>query len=325
MKPNHLFTSMLALTTIVVASCSAPRYAQQSTHEDDVYGSTAKAQIYTPQERPRTQAPQDDYDQSDEYYGTSDPYYDMDYSSRINRFSYSSPWRSYYDPYFDNGYYGYGNGYGYNGFSLGLSFGSLWNSPYYGWGNYYSPFGYNPWGWNSYYGGGYGGGYYGGGYYGGGYGGGYYGGGYIGGGTYTGRTTNAPRATRSYGDGARSSYGSGNRGSSGTVRTDFNGNVISRGGRAESYAPNREADRAAGRVARENTRSSRGESSRTDNQGYTPPRQERSSRGETYRPEPQQSRPTYTPPPSRGGNEGGGGRSSGESGGGGRSSRAGRG
>ncbi|WP_157262951.1 hypothetical protein [Pedobacter steynii] len=316
MKPNHLFTSMLALTTLVVASCSAPRYAQQSTNEDDVYGSTAKAQIYTPQERPRQQAPQDNYDQSDEYYGTSDPYYDMDYSSRINRFSYSSPWRSYYDPYFDNGYYGYGSGYGYNGFSLGLSFGSLWNSPYYGWGNYYSPFGYNPWGWNNwgwnnYYGGG---GYYGGGYYGGGY----WGGGYIGGGTYTGRTNNAPRATRGYRDGARSSYGPSGR-SSETVRTDFNGNVISRGTRADMYGPNR----ASG-----SSRASRGEGSRASTRdNYRPqPSQERQSRGESYRPEPQ-SRPSYSPPPSRGGSEGGGGgrSSGGGGGGGGRSSRAGRG
>ncbi len=310
---------MLALTTIVVASCSAPRYAQQSTHEDDVYGSTAKAQIYTPQERPRTQAPQDDYDQSDEYYGTSDPYYDMDYSSRINRFSYSSPWRSYYDPYFDNGYYGYGNGYGYNGFSLGLSFGSVWNSPYYGWGNYYSPFGYNPWGWNSYYGGGYGGGYYGGGYYGGGY----YGGGYIGGGTYTGRTTNVPRPSIGREDGTRTYRGGySNRTGSGAVRSDMNGNVISRRTRSEMYNPNERTSRGS-RV--DNSGSSRVDrTSRSD--GYRPEPQSRPSRTEGYRPEPQ-SRPSYTPPPSRSGSEGGGGRSSsgGESGGGGRSSRAGRG
>jgi hypothetical protein len=284
MKPNHLFTSMLALTTIVVMSCSAPRYAQQSTQEDDVYGSTAKAQIYTPQERPKTQAPQDDYDQSDEYYGTSDPYYDMDYSSRINRFSYSSPWRSYYDPYFDS-YYGYG----YNGFSLGLTFGSLWNSPYYGWGNYYSPFGYNPWGWNSYYGGG------------------YYGGGYYGGGTYTGRTTNVPRPSRGREDGVRSYNGSystrtGTRG----VRSDLDGTVMSRSDRRERYSPN-------------TSRSSRPERS-------TPNRQSegRATRPENYRPEPQ-SRPSYTPPPSRSSGESGGGRSSSGSGGGGRSSRAGRG
>lgn len=326
MKPNHILTGMLALTTIVVTSCSAPRYAQQSHQADDVYNSNAKAQIYTPQERPQAPAYQDDYDQNDEYYGASDPYYDMDYSSRINRFSYSSPWRSYYDPYFDGYYgYGYGNGFGYNGFSLGFGFGSIWNSPYYGWGGYYSPFwGYNPWGWNSFYGGGfYGGGFYGGGYYGGGY----YGGGYYGGGSYTGRTTNVPRPSSGRENGVPSynrPYGnvSGVR-TSRVTRTDANGNVISRG---ERYTGDRQsrADvyRNGGQAAP--TRTSRGDN-------YNRPQQTRPTRDDGgYRPQPE-SRPTYSPP-ARSGNDGGG-RSSGGyggggyggGGGGGRSSRGGRG
>ncbi|WP_316839933.1 hypothetical protein [Pedobacter gandavensis] len=295
MKPRHLFTGMLALTTLVVASCSAPRYAQQGAQDDDVYNSNAKAQIYTPQ--PRVVAPQNDYDADNEYYGTSDPYYDMDYSSRINRFSYASPWRSYYDPYFDGGF-GYGGG-----FSLGLSFGSSWGNPYYGWGGgFYPSFGYNPWypGW--------GGGYY------PGWGGGFYpgwGGGIIIG-SNTGRTYNAPRPSRSPGD---RSYGGSTVRGSGNTRTDMNGNVISRGSRSESYLPNR-TQGTQQRASGQNSRPMR------DNNRQEP--QARPSR-ESYRPQPQ-SNPTYTPSQSRGG-ESGGGRSSGGGGGGGggRSSRGGRG
>lgn len=315
MKPNHLLTSMLAITAIAITSCSAPRLAQQSSHDDDVYNSNAQAAIYTPPPV-RVQTSQDVYDQNDEYYGTSDPYYDMDYASRINRFNNYSPWRGYYDPYFDNGYYG---GYGYNGFSLGLSFGSVWNSPYYGWGNYWSPFyGYNPWGWNSYWNGGWGGPW--GGYYGGYYGGGLWGG-YYGGGLYTGRTTNAPRPSSMGRDGVRSyGMGYGSR-TGGTVRSDMNGNVISRRTRAEMYDPNGEgrSTRAQGYRPDQNQNIRPGRA-----QGYRPDYQpnNRPTRTEGYRPE-----PSYNPPSRSGGFDGGGGRSSGGGGGGGggRSSRGGRG
>ncbi|WGQ11591.1 hypothetical protein QG516_07990 [Pedobacter gandavensis] len=298
MKPRHLFTSMLAVTTIVVASCSAPRYAQQGAQADDVYNSNVKAQIYTPQ--PKVVAQQEYYDSNDEYYGTSDPYYDMDYSSRINRFSYASPWRSYYDPYFDGGF-GYG-GYGYGGgLSLGLSFGSAWGNPYYGWGG---GFGYNPWypGWGSGFYPGWGGGFY------PGWGGGFYPGWggsiIIGGGN---RYNNAPRPSRTMND-RNYANGSSSRGS-GNMRSDRNGNVISRGSRADSYLPNRTqgVGQAPGSIRPGRVQS-------TDQQ-VRPAR-------ESYRP--QQNVPTYTP--SRGGDAGG--RSSGGGsvgGGGGRSSRGGRG
>src|SRR5690349_18330817 len=112
MKPNHLFTGMLVLTALAVTSCSAPRLAQQSANtDDDVYSSTVKAKVYTPAPQQVQQPQYDDqqyadeqYDESD-YYGTSDPYYDQDYSSRINRFYYSSPFRNYYDPYYNSGWY----------------------------------------------------------------------------------------------------------------------------------------------------------------------------------------------------------------------------
>ncbi|WP_316753390.1 hypothetical protein [Pedobacter gandavensis] len=299
MKPRHLFTSMLALTTVVVASCSAPRYAQQGAQEDDVYNSNAKAQIYTPQ--PRVVASQDQYyDSNDEYYGTSDPYYDMDYSSRINRFSYASPWRSYYDPYFDGGF-GYGGGFGNYGFSLGLSFGSAWGNPWYG-GGYYP-------GWGSGFYPGWGGGFY------PGWGGGFYpgypgwGGGIIVG---SNRFNNAPRPSRSPGD--RMSYGGNTiRGNSGNTRSDRNGNVISRGSRSDAYLPNR---------TQGNTPRPAGQS-RIGREYNNQQQQTRPSTRESYRPQPQNT-PTYSAP-TRGGD--GGSRSSGGGGGGGggRSSRGGRG
>src|SRR5215217_4811691 len=101
MKSNYLITSMLALTTLVVASCSAPRFAQNNSY-DDVYNSVAQAKEYKQQVPVRNSDDRDsEYNNQDEFYGASDPYYDMDYSSRINRFSYGGPsWRGYYDPYF---------------------------------------------------------------------------------------------------------------------------------------------------------------------------------------------------------------------------------
>ena len=300
MKPNHLFTSMLALATIVVSSCSTQKIAQQSSVADDVYNSTAQAMEYTP--RPVTQGSQtqqpDDYD--DEYYGTSDPYYDMSYSSRINRFYYGSPWRNYYDPYFDFYAYGaypwYGNAYA-------------------GWGNYYSPFGWNnwgysnwgfalgygygspwaysPWGWNSYYGGG------------------FLGGGYYGGGFYTGRTTNVPYTARP------------NRGNSSGYRParsamdGFNNGTPNRSTRASSYnGANGRTSNSVGRQTNPSgntmNRPSRGAVSRPTRTSPPPTRTE--------------SRPTYTPPtppPSSSGSSGSSSGGRGGSGGGGRPTRGG--
>lgn len=289
MKPNYLFTSMLALTTIVVASCSAPRLAQQNTN-DDVYNSVAQAREYRQQVPVREAEPEV---QDDDYYGTSDPYYDMDYSSRINRFSYGNPsWRGYYDPYFDGGWYGnYGLSLGL-GFGLSPFYGSMWN---YGWGNYYSPF----WGYNNYLGGG---------YYGGGWGGGYWGGGY-----YTGRTTNVADYR------ARPSRGG--SGYTGTRGTTGNNNYLSprsreNTGSVSSGRPSRgsngnvgSSSRPAPRPTTQGSRPSRTESPRPTTRGES----SRPTRGESYNPP-----PSYSPPPSRGSSGGGsyGGGSSGGSGGG---------
>ncbi|MES2458587.1 MAG: hypothetical protein V4594_23740 [Bacteroidota bacterium] len=283
MKTNHLFTSILALAAVVATSCSAPRVAQQSTNDDDVYNTTAKAKVYTPAPVKPSQNTantsdtytDEDYAESD-YYGTSDPYYDMDYSSRINRFYYASPFRSYYDPYF---YSGWSVGIGYSPF-----YNSYWNSPYSGWGNAYSPFwGYNNFGWNNYY---YGGGYYGGGFLGGGF----LGGGYYGGGFYTGRTTNVPdyRSRPATGrDNGVGSYrsGYGRNATSGVTRSDANGRVVSRQRRAEEYDAN-------GNSTTNTNRTSNARPARTQNDAPARP-----TRTESNAPARQpEARPTYTPP-----------------------------
>jgi hypothetical protein len=296
MKSNQFFTSLLAVTAIVVTSCSTPRIAQTGAIDDDVYNSSAQAKVYVPAPV-RTAQPETQEYQEDDYYGTSDPYYDMDYSSRINRFSYGSPWRAYYDPYF----YGYNDFYGGFGGGFGMGF---------GWGSLYSPFfGYNNWGFNNW---GYGN-YYGGlgGYYGGGFlGGGYYGGGY-GGGYYTGRTTNVPEYKARPYVGRENGVGT-NRGMarSTTRRSDVNGNPVLERSRSDRYNPDGRAATSVNRPDRSNA-----------------PVQSRPTRTESA---PARTQPTYSPPArSDGGSRSSGssssGSSGGSSGGGARPTRAGRG
>ena len=302
MKPIYLLTGLLAWTTLVVSSCSTPQIAQRTITDDDVYGSTARAVEY--QQPSRSEAAQyldrdSSYTDNDNY-GVNDPYYDMDYYSRINRFYYGSPFRSYYDPYFD-GFYGY-NGYSpyYSGLSLGLGFGYGWGSPYMGgfWGPY-SSFGYyNPyWGYSSWpYGG-----YLGGGYYGGYLGGGYYGGGLVvgnrGNASYGGRPARGRENGVGYAPGAFSGFGGG-----GATRTS-NGVVVSGRRTSDMSNPNRGATLDA--------------RTRTNNMGGRPVRSSEGNMGrpstERYNPPTRSERPSYTPPPSNNG----GGRSSGGFGGGG--------
>ncbi|SMC87192.1 hypothetical protein [Pedobacter nyackensis] len=318
MKPIYLFTGMLALTTLVVSSCSAPRLAQQNSN-DDVYNSVAQAKEY------RQQVPvrESEYDDQEDDYGTSDPFYDMDYSSRINRFSYANPsFMGYYDPYFDGGWYGnYGMSLGFGmGFGYSPFYGSIWNSPYYGgWGNYYSPF----YGYNNYYGNG----YYGGGYYGGGL----WGGGYWGGGFYTGRTTNVqdyrprpnrgnnsyignrgttsymqPRSSRGQSAGSTISSGRPSRGdynpatrpnTQGTRPSRTEGTRPTTRPSSESSRPSRTESRPATRPSSESSRPSRTESRPPARESYTPP-------------------PSYNPPSRSESGSGGGGSSGGGGGGG---------
>jgi hypothetical protein len=280
MKPIRLITSMLAAVTVMMASCSAPRLAQQNTVNDDVYNSVAQAQEYVEPKPSEASRYQEDAEYDE--YGSSDPYYDMDYSSRINRFYYGSPFRSYFDPFYYD-YYGYNSIYGYNyfspfyrpGFSMGFGFGWGWGN--YGWG-VFSPY----YAWNPYYGGGYLGGFYGGGYYGGGY----LGGGYVN--NLRGTTNYGPRPDRGRENGM---------GRTGAVRST-NGVISNSGSRSDRYNPNRGTP--INTNANTRSRTNRGSS-------------------DTYRPTTRSTaptRPTYNPPSSTR-NDGGATRSSGSSSGGG--------
>jgi hypothetical protein len=189
MKRN-IVIGIFLISALALSSCSTQKLATTASN-DDVYFSNAKAgdepiyavqPVYNQTDADNQQVQQED---DDDYF-----YYD-DYASRINRFSYYSPFS-----YYDNLYYGYSNPYYNGGFSLGFNYGP------YGYG--YSPYAYGGWGLGYGYGGGWGLGL---GYgypYGYGYGG--FGGGYGYGGLYGG------------GYGYGSGYGRGGYASSGTPR-----------------------------------------------------------------------------------------------------------
>lgn len=288
MKPNQLITTMLAVTALFVASCSTSKLAQNNAIQDDVYNTTASAKEYI---APVIIENKSIENTDDSYYAKSDPYYDMDYSSRIDRFYYGNPNRPYYDPFYN--YYGYNsfgfNSYGYNsyyspyynyGFGLNSYFGSYynnWNNPYYNWSYYGSPYYNNFWGPYSYYNPyGYGGGYFGGGYYGNPY--------YGGNVTIRNNENYRPRPNRGGENGAVRADGSiyspgssrangGNSTTSSTTRT-----------RAEMYNP---TNNGSNTPARSNGTSS------------APNRSNNGSDARPTRSNDNQSRPTYTPPPAQ--------------------------
>ncbi|RFZ91053.1 hypothetical protein D0C36_19105 [Mucilaginibacter conchicola] len=173
MKRN-LVLGITLIGAVALSSCSVNKTASNSQNGDDMYYSKAKA-VETPEYVAYQQevANDDQYNDEDDYF-----YYD-DYASRINRFSYFSPFG-----YYDTGYWGYGSPYYGNGWNIGLNYGwgygggyglgwnagFGWGSPWgYGWG---SPWGYgfgSGWGYGGFYspysywgtGIGYGGGYWG--------------------------------------------------------------------------------------------------------------------------------------------------------------------
>lgn len=171
MKRNILCGIML-IGALALGSCSTQQKlaSNQSTSDDDVYFSNAKAgdapapvYVNNNQYDAPSQDRYNDYNDDDDYY-----YYDS-YASRINRFGYLSPFG-----YYDDIYYGYGPGY-YSpyssfyyspyysglGFGLGFGLGYGYGYPYGGFGYGYSPYyGYNYYGIGYPYGGG--GGYWGG-------------------------------------------------------------------------------------------------------------------------------------------------------------------
>lgn len=173
MKAIKYTGTALALIAVFLASCSTPRLAQNNS-TDDVYNTTAKARVYSYVQPQQDQQQSTSSQQADNSYASSDYNYDMDYSSRIDRFYYNNPYRPYFDDYYN--FYGYNSWYTPNHWSLGFSFGWGWNSwryntwnynpwynPYYSsWYYYGAPYYWNTWGPYSYYNPWYGGGYYGG-------------------------------------------------------------------------------------------------------------------------------------------------------------------
>jgi len=322
MKPIKFLPIVMIATAGLVASCSTSKLASNNTG-DDVYNTVAKArevEYVAPVQQQQQQA-QNNNQEYDEYYGTSNPYYDMDYSSRINRFYNGYSWRGYYDPYYDNYYsgnsygntnflgYGLGwnNGYGLGGwgggfgYGLGYGYGSIWNSPYnYGYFGY-NPYGFGGWGPYSYYDRfGWGGGFYGGGY---GIGGGYYGGGY-------GFTNRNNRARPNRDGDNRGSYG--NRSGIAPVSGNYGRPTISNNaGRPERYSNGNNGSNVNGQPGRVSSRPSRDDSYRPQPQTQQVQPSGRPDRG------------SYSPPAQSSGSSGGG-SSSGGGGGGGRPTRGGR-
>lgn len=172
----------MLIGVLAFASCSTQKLASNQQVDDDVYFTKAKAGEQMPMQIAYDQNVYANPQDNSGTYSDDDYYYYDSYASRINRFSYNSPFSYYDDYYYDyastpsyNGYAGYGlSPYAYGGYGWGLGIG-------FGYGGYYgySPFGigwgggYPFWGIYSAYGyGGYYGGYYGGGWgWGGGYGG----------------------------------------------------------------------------------------------------------------------------------------------------------
>lgn len=301
MKPNHLFISMLVVTALFVASCSTSKLAKNNAISDDVYNTTAQAKEYKEVVIPQQTTAQTD-GQNNDYYGTSDPYYEQDYATRINRFYYANPWRTYYDGYYGFSPFGYNSFYSpYYGYGLGSDI--LFN-PYYNYSFYGAPYYSNYWGLYSY-------NYP---YYGGGYG----GGGYYGsvGGIRGGSNPNyGPRPVRGSENGINRTNGTSYSGGSNGI-TDRNSSAS----RAERYNPTNSASgnttRPSGTTSSTPTRSSAGDSRPTRSNDSPPPTR-------TYSP------PTQSAPPPSSSSSGSRGESSGSSssggggGGGGRPTRGG--
>ena len=178
---KQLLLPALASVSLLMAACSTTNQLAQQGNNDDVYYSEAKAKEVDYARQPERTYRTDEQLYGGEDHGDNVDYdFDYGYASRLNRFQYASPWRTYYDNWYTYSYdpwYSYRYDPWYYGTGLSLSFG--WGSPYFGgysspWGiyGYGSPYYSNYWGPVSYYGyGGYPGWGYGG-YPGWGYGGG---------------------------------------------------------------------------------------------------------------------------------------------------------
>ncbi len=302
MKPNQLITTMLAATALFVASCSTPQMAQNNAIQDDVYNTTAKAREYTPQPIAQN-LPSENLD--DPYYIESDPRYDMDYSSRIDRFYYGNLNRGYYDPFYN--YYGYNN-WGFNNIGFNNWGFNNWGFNNWGFNNWgFNNFGFNNWGFHGglgfdpYWG------YYsnfnqfGTGFYGGGLGwGGFYGGGVIAG---INNENYRPRPTRGVDRNQdvrnRSDFGRNNNGLSGSRPTRYNpssNNGIS--GRNSGTSMQRpERNNNGNNSGQQQSRPTRNDAPSRPAPNYSPPTQQNS-------PPPASNRGTETSRPTRSGGRG---------------------
>jgi hypothetical protein len=137
---KYILNGIVLISALALGSCSTTsQLASSKPVDDDVYFSEAKAGDAPVQvERSYRQETYANAENEDDYY-----YYDS-YASRINRFSYYSPYSYYNDIYYGYSPYGYSP---YNsGWGIGVGLG--WGNGYYG----YSPYGYSGLGWGGYYG-----------------------------------------------------------------------------------------------------------------------------------------------------------------------------
>lgn len=299
---KKILPSIATVSVLVFGACSTNKLAQQD-YNDDVYHSVAQAKevttpVYDDQPAETAEKRSDDYvTDSDLYRDEHDEYdrYSFGYANRIHRFHRYSPWRSYYDWYYDP-FYSYYNRYPYYspGWSFSIHVGRpYWYDPFY-YDRYY--YGYNHYGYgypyNSYYG---------------------YGYPYNRWGIYSyynsypgygiGRTTYAspnyrPRPARGFENitngGSRPATGRG------SVRTDNDGRIIDTRTRAERYGDGRSTPGAPASTG--NTRTSTARPTRTETS--RPTRSTGSVSGDRNRTSTRSSAPSrptrterYTPPP----------------------------
>lgn len=166
------FQKYLLLLSLPLMACSTQRIAREQQETDNVYVSNAEAIEYTPYVRPAITEPQTnrdaEYNTEQQIYGDdryandydNRDYYDgMSYSSRIYRFHNYSPWRNYYDPYYDYRFDNFGFNQMYHNdiyfrnspswmFNLyvGPSYGAFYPYNYNPWGYFYSPYRYGMYG-----------------------------------------------------------------------------------------------------------------------------------------------------------------------------------
>ncbi len=150
---KRLIPTLSAVAILLLGACSTNKLAQQEEVVDDAYYTEAAAKeqaVYAASTRNTDRS--SDYVTDDELYGDydnryddRDDYYDRNYSARIYRFRNYSPWRSYYDTWYDyrfDPFYSNFNTFNYyNGLSFNIGFGRPYGYNF-GYNNYYNPWNY---------------------------------------------------------------------------------------------------------------------------------------------------------------------------------------